>query len=105
MCGQIRQHIYRDKPVNVWTGVRVDGCEQVLCANVFYLVQCGNKNVQKGDDRSDFFFLKPSLKWFYPSARPRGCAIQNQTTIRGLSGSLGRVSDSLVNSLKLYFEL
>lgn len=70
MCGQIRQHIYRDKPVNVWTGVRVDGCEQVLCANVFYLVQCGNKNVQKGDDRSDFFF-KPSLKWFYPSARLR----------------------------------
>lgn len=56
MCGQIRQHIYRDKPVNVWTGVRVDGCEQVLCANVFYLVKCGNKNVQKGDDRSDFFF-------------------------------------------------
>lgn len=62
MCGQIRQHIYRDKPVNVWTGVRVDGCEQVLCANVFYLVQCGNKNVQKGDDRSDFFFLLNLLK-------------------------------------------
>lgn len=59
ICGQIRQHLNRDKPVNVWTGVRVDGCEQVLCANVFYLVQCGNKNVQKGDDRSDIFF-KPS---------------------------------------------